>query len=73
MADPVTHRRIAAARLMTHVPEIRAAIEEGKLNLTHIAMAQSVFKRKNILLLKKKRSSGHWSVHPRGLRSVPLP
>ncbi|MDZ4676573.1 MAG: HNH endonuclease [Oligoflexia bacterium] len=39
------YRRIQAMRLVKELPEIEEKINDGSLNLTHLGMAQSLFKR----------------------------
>ena len=48
------HRRISAARLIAQIPEIKPALEDGKLNLSSLAMAQSVFRRSQYSISEKK-------------------
>ncbi len=39
------YRRVAAMNLLTEIPEIAPALESGKLNLTHLNMAQTHFNK----------------------------
>ncbi len=39
------YRRISAMRLLKEIPEIAAQIESGEISLTHIGLAQSLFKQ----------------------------
>ena len=38
------YRRISAMRLLREVPQMEASLESGKLNLTHLTLAQEYFK-----------------------------
>ena len=53
------YRRISAMRLLREVPEIESSIEAGKLNLTHLTLAQEHFKsemrNRNSVALNEKR------------------
>jgi hypothetical protein len=47
-SDASAARRIRAARLIAHIPEIESKFESGLLNLNHIAMAAQLFKNEDI-------------------------
>ncbi|MDZ4678563.1 MAG: hypothetical protein SGI74_13780, partial [Oligoflexia bacterium] len=44
-SEDQAYRRIQAMRLLKELPEIEEKINKGLLNLTHLGMAQSLFKR----------------------------
>src|SRR6185369_13706857 len=44
-SEDQAYRRIQAMRLLKELPEIEEKINLGALNLTHLGMAQSLFKR----------------------------
>lgn len=49
-------RRIAAARLLAHIPEIEQKIEDGHLNLTTLGQANTFFKEQKIEKIEEKKS-----------------
>ena len=48
-SEDQTYRRIQAMRLLKELPEIEEKINDGSLSLTHLGMAQSLFKREEKL------------------------
>lgn len=54
-SETSAQRRIAAARLLAHIPEIEKKIEQGKLSLTNIGQATTFFKEQNIEKLEEKK------------------
>lgn len=44
-SEDQAYRRIQAMRLLKEIPEIEEKINQGTLNLTHLGMAQSLFKK----------------------------
>ena len=51
LSEGAAHRRISAARLMALIPEVKPALEEGKLNLSTLSLA---FKKKLYSVPEKK-------------------
>src|ERR1044072_4600329 len=51
LSEGSAYRRISAARLITQIPEVKEAVETGRLNLSTVSMAQSVFKKKAFSVL----------------------
>src|SRR4051812_21822376 len=54
LSEGAAHRRISAARLIAQIPEVKPALESGKLNLSTITLAQTAFRRKSYSVTEKK-------------------
>ena len=54
LSEGSAHRRISAARLLAQIPELKPALEEGKLNLSSLTMAQSAFRKSSYSISEKK-------------------
>ncbi|HXH74758.1 MAG TPA: HNH endonuclease signature motif containing protein [Bacteriovoracaceae bacterium] len=54
-SESSAQRRIAAARLLAHIPEIEEKIENGCLNLTILGQANTFFKEQNIEKIEDKK------------------
>ena len=52
-SEDQAYRRLAAMRLLKEIPELEEKINSGSLNLTHMGMAQSLFKREQKKVVKK--------------------
>ena len=48
-SDDQAHRRVCAMRLIKEMPEIESKIAAGEINLTHVGMADSLFKQEKKL------------------------
>ncbi len=44
-SESEAYRRISAMKLITELPEVKGQIHQGHLSLTHLSMAQSLFKQ----------------------------
>jgi 5-methylcytosine-specific restriction endonuclease McrA len=54
LTEGAAHRRITAARLMNQIPEVKPALEEGRLNLTALSLAHGVFKKSDLTVSEKR-------------------
>ena len=44
-SNDAAYRRIAAMKLMSEIPEVESKINSGEITLTHLSMAQTLFRQ----------------------------
>jgi hypothetical protein len=53
-SEDQAHRRISAMRLLRDLPELEERVQDGKITLTNLSMAQSLFRREERTMPLKK-------------------
>ncbi|MBC7396333.1 MAG: hypothetical protein H7333_02725 [Bdellovibrionales bacterium] len=59
-SEAASFRRISAMRLMKQIPEVKTAIDEGRLNLSQLTQAQAFFKQEEKAAVNVKSSLQSW-------------